>query len=111
MTTDGHPPPIPPDYLRPLVSDRGFAHLPPIPATHAGQPAGHARVYQSSAATEPCLWLQVVQPADRNHPGDGNTIEATIHVRAEDMWHLAQQIEALIRHQNGGALPSWATGI
>ena len=60
-----------PEHLRAVTSDRGFKRLPPISATHGGRPAGQVRVYESSAATGPHLWLAVEQPVDRNHPENG----------------------------------------
>lgn len=81
-------------------TSRGFIWMPPIPATHGGRPAGNVRVYESSAAEDHHLWLQVHQPADRNHPENGKTIEATIHVRASDMRNLAEQILWLIDHRD-----------
>lgn len=87
-----------PEHLRPTKTDRGFQHLPPIPATHGGRPAGQAYVYESSAANGPHLWLGVEQPADSNHPDNGAVIGARIHMRVEDAVRLAEQILYLVEH-------------
>ena len=86
------------DHLQPVKTDRGFKHLPPIPATHAGRPAGRVMVYESSAANGPHLWISVEQPADRNHPDNGEIIEASVHMTLEDAVKLAEQINYLAEH-------------
>lgn len=94
------------EHLIVTKTDRGFKTLPHIPATHAGRPAGHAAVWESSAADEPSLWIEVEQPADRNHPDNGETIRAAIHIRAEDAWRFAEQIQHLVKnHYQGDARP------
>lgn len=99
-----------PEHLRVTKSDRGFARLPKIQATHGERPAGHAEVYESSAAGGPYLWLSLTQPADRNQP-DGDVIEATVHMRAEDAWRFAEQIQHLVRgHYQGDAVPNRKDG-
>lgn len=100
--------PLPP-HLQPTRTDRGFLHMPPIPATHGGEPAGQVFAYESSSAMAPHLWLAVEQPADRNNPDNGQTIKAVVHVTAEDAWKLADQLRTLvINHYQGNARPDWA---
>lgn len=89
-------------HLHVTKSGRGFKLLPPIPGIHGDQPAGEVRVYESSAASGPHLWLSVTQPADRNHPDNGHTIEATVHLAAEDAWRLADQLRYLVEHHYQG---------
>lgn len=95
-----------PEHLKPTMTDRGFAHMPAIPATHGGLPAGQARVYESSSAMGAHLWLAVKEPVNRNHPEADQWNEATIHIAAEDAWRLADQIRALV--SSNGARPDWA---
>lgn len=46
------------------VSDRGFVHWTPVEDTY-----GHeVKVYESSAAEEPCMWLSVDGPVHLNAP-------------------------------------------
>ncbi|MGE5827592.1 MAG: hypothetical protein ACM30G_04410 [Micromonosporaceae bacterium] len=86
------------DHLSYTKTDRGFKHLPAIPGTHGERPAGRVRVYESSAASDRYVWLSVEQPADRNHPENGQVVEATIHMRLEDAVKLAEQIGWLAEH-------------
>lgn len=80
------------EHLRPRVTDRGFMHLPPIVAVHGGRPAGTVRVYESSAAGDPAVWIAVEQPADRNHPENGLTREAVVHMPLDRAVQFAEQI-------------------
>jgi hypothetical protein len=88
-----------PEHLRATTSnDRGFRRLPPIPGTHGGRPAGQVHVYESSAANGPHLWLSVEQPADRNHPENGEVVEATVHIALDDAMKVADQIRWMAEH-------------
>lgn len=85
------------EHLVPRVTDRGFAHLPPLPASYDDRLCGGSvRAYQSSAATsEPSVWLRVDQPTDRNDPRSP-TEEATIHLSANTVRKLIDQLAWLI---------------
>jgi hypothetical protein len=90
-----------PAHLDVTQSSRGFDHLPPIPSEYGGI----VRVYVSSAATGPSVWLCAVAPVDLNDP-TGPAVDATMHLTAEDAWHLAEQLMTLVRdHYQGDARP------
>jgi hypothetical protein len=80
-----------PPHLRPERTERGFQHLPPVAGFHAGRPAGAVRVYESSAAFVPSVWVGAEAPADRNNP-DGPTVEAVVHMPLAQAVQLAEQI-------------------
>jgi hypothetical protein len=82
------------DHLTPIVSDRGFSRLPSIPSDY---PGGRVRVYESSAASSPHIWLTATAPVDLNEP-DGPKAEAPIHLSAENAWKLADQLRWLVEH-------------
>lgn len=81
-----------PEHLTPSVTDRGFQHLPPITGAYGGT----VRVYESSAASGPHLWLAVTE--DGSARLDGETTEAHSHLTVEAAGHLADQIRWLIDH-------------
>lgn len=90
-----------PEHLTVTASPRGFASLPEIPGAYGG----HALVYESSAAEEPHLWLQVTVPADLRDP-DGETVEATIHLDVAKAWQLAEQLMLGVQeHYHGDSRP------
>jgi hypothetical protein len=66
-------------------TDRGFIHMPPIDGTYDDH---RAKVYESSAVSQPCLWLQT---ADGEH-------KATVHLTVENALRLADQIVFLARN-------------
>lgn len=104
-----------PAHLVPVETDRGFAHLPPIPvmlgsaslaeALGAGRlPGGDVRVFESSNADSPHIWLVVRETGHSRL--DGEEVEACIQLPAEQAWQLKEQIEFLIRnHYQGDARP------
>lgn len=67
------------------TTDRGFLHMPPIDGTYDGH---QAKVYESSAALEPCLWLSA---------GDGER-KVHVHLTVEQALRLADQIVFLARN-------------
>lgn len=73
------------------VSDRGFTHMDPVLSDYGG----HVRVYESSAAMHPHIWLTVTSPVDLNHP-EGEMKAAVAHLRLEDAVTLAEQLLYLI---------------
>lgn len=90
-----------PEHLTPIESARGFVRLPHIPSEYGGG----ADVYESSAATEPCVWLTTTAPADLNRL-DGELVEAPLHLTAENAWRLAEQLMTLVaNHYQGDARP------
>jgi hypothetical protein len=85
-----------PEHLTPTMTNRGFLHLPPIEGFHAGRPDGKVRVYESSAASGPHIWINV----------EGNYVtpefvqrgvDVSIHLPLEDALKLAEQIKWLVR--------------
>ena len=82
-----------PAHLVPVASSRGFAYMPELKGTYRDA----VKVYESSAATEPCVWLRVKE-------GD---YSATAHVTAEVAWAFAEQIMTVVRdHYHGDARPT-----
>jgi hypothetical protein len=86
------------EHLAATTSERGFDHYPPIPSAYGGE----VRVYESSAASGPHIWLKATAPANLNDPG-GPTIEAPLHLTAENATKLAEQLLRLVAtHYQGG---------
>jgi hypothetical protein len=85
------------EHLETITSNRGFDRLPPIPSTHAGD----VRVFESSAADGPHIWLKATAPANLNEP-EGRAVEAPLHLTAENAWRLAEQLMLLVRHHYQG---------
>ena len=75
-------------HLQPEVSDRGFTHLPPIPGLWGGVARGQARVYESSAADGPYVWMTV-----RDENG-----EAAVHMPLDGAERFAEQIMFFVRN-------------
>ncbi len=96
-----------PNHLTPMVTDRGFQHLPPIPHSYGGE----VRVNESSAAEHPHIWLNVTCPVNLNEPS-GPRREAVAHLPIEDAQRLAEQIMFLVEHryQNEGPTQAGAEG-
>lgn len=89
------------EHLETTTTDRGFDHLPPIPSEYGGE----VRVSESSAAFGPHVWLRATCPADLNRPG-GPTVEAPMHLTAENAWKVAEQLMYLVKnHYQGDASP------
>lgn len=76
-----------PAHLKATTTDRGFDHLPPILSTY---PAESVRVYESSAASRPCIWLASTERGE-----DGRAVEVAVHLAVEDALKLAEQIQYL----------------
>jgi len=81
------------DHLVAITTDRGFLHMPPVLGTYGGA----VRVYESSAACGPHLWLDVTVPTNPDNP-QGPTTSATIHLTVDDAQRLAEQILFLVNH-------------
>jgi hypothetical protein len=86
------------DYLQVTTSDRGLDQLPPILGSYGDRLTGSSvRVYESSSARGPHVWLCAEAPVDLNRP-DGLKVEASVHLTEENAWHLAEQIMYLVRN-------------
>lgn len=75
----------------PTITHRGFQHMDPVPSTHSG----HVKVYESSAAVSPHIWVNVECPANLNEP-TGPTTRATAHLTLENAAILRDQLTYLI---------------
>jgi hypothetical protein len=80
-----------------MVTDRGLTHMRPVPSEYGGE----VKVYESSAAEGPHIWLQATAPVNLNEP-DGPTHEVPIHLTAESAWRLAEQLRWLVEHHYQG---------
>jgi hypothetical protein len=80
------------EHLTPTVSERGFTRLPPI----VGAYGGTVRVYESSAAIGPHIWLAVNE--DASSRVDQMAAEAHSHLTVEAAGQLADQLRWLIDH-------------
>lgn len=78
-------------HLARTTTDRGLGHLPPIPSEYGG----NIRVYESSAADGPHLWVNVTAPVSLNDP-DGPRVAAPMHLTADNARRLAEQLLALV---------------
>lgn len=79
--------------LEPLVTDRGFRHLLPVSSTYGG----HVRVYESSAASGPHVWVTSVAPSDLNDP-TSPAVEVALHLTLEGAATLSDQLAWLVEH-------------
>lgn len=70
---------------RPTITNRGFAHFEPVQSDSRGS----VRVYESSAATQPCIWLNAVGY-------DGG--DATVHLPLGEVVVLRDQLTWLIEN-------------
>lgn len=77
----------------PVVTDRGFRHLPPVSSTYGG----HARVYESSAALGPHVWLACVAPSQLNDPASP-AVETHLHLTLAGAAALRDQLDYLVQH-------------
>ncbi len=76
-----------------IITDRGFKGFDSVPSTHGGG----VRVYESSAADAPHIWLAAESPEDLNRPG-GLLRHTSAHLRLEDAVRLRDQLTYLIEH-------------
>ena len=81
----------------PSYSDRGFAHMPAVPSEYGGD----VRVYESSAAMGPHIWLTATAPVSLNEP-DGPTVKAPIHLTLANAVVLRDQLTYLINNHYQG---------
>lgn len=84
-------------HLEYETSERGFMSLPAIPSSYGGQ----VRVYESSNAEHPHVWLNAEAPKNLNNP-TGDTVQAPIHLTVENAKALAEQLIFLVdEHYQG----------
>lgn len=81
----------------PTYTDRGFAQMPAVPSEYGG----NVRVYESSAAMGPHIWLTAIAPANLNEPG-GPTVKAPIHLTLANAVVLRDQLTHLIDNHYQG---------
>lgn len=72
-------------------SDRGFIQGTEIESGYGG----FIKVYESSAASHPHIWVNVVCPLNLNEP-QGQMIEAVAHLTIENAENLRDQLQYLI---------------
>lgn len=77
------------DHLTPTVTDRGFTHLPPLDGAYGG----NVRVYESSAADGPHVWLRATTL-------DEGTVH--VHLSANIALQLAEQLVYVVEHHYQG---------
>jgi hypothetical protein len=83
-------------------SDRGFAHWPPV----GGGYGAEVKVYESSAAAGPHLWVTVaaechLESPVRERPGISHGValgEASAHLDMDGARRVRDQLDAAIRH-------------
>lgn len=87
----------PPAWLEAQVSNRGFAQLPIVQARWGADnhPAGSVTVTESSGATEPAVWLEVVDEAE---PGRRN--KAVAHVPLDELAKLRDQLTYMLANHH-----------
>ena len=78
------------------ITDRGFQHMDPIPGTYGGQVSGQVKVYESSAASGPYVWLTVRSFSNPNTQSD--PVEATVHLALAHAECLRNQLTFLIEN-------------
>lgn len=77
-----------PPHLNRALSSRGFARYPPLVDTYGTH---EVQVYESSAASEPCLWVNV-GATDDPEP------RCAAHLTLEQAQQLADQLLDAIQH-------------
>lgn len=72
-------------------SERGFKHLAPTEDTYGGV----VRVYESSSAAEPCIWLRVTHGPhmDAANAAANLTIEQALQVAEHLQWLAANHYQ------------------
>lgn len=74
-------------------TDRGFIHHQEIESSYGG----FIRVYESSAASHPHIWVRVKCPVDLNNP-EGEMLEAVSHLTVENASILVAQLQHLLEN-------------
>jgi hypothetical protein len=70
-----------------VLSNRGFVQGRPIPSAYGGA----VKVYESSAAEAPHVWVMVWSPVNLNEP-DGPSQEAVAHLTLDNAIRLRDQL-------------------
>lgn len=94
--------------VEPTVTDRGFKHYAPAPSEYGGE----VKVYESSAASGPHIWLSAVCPANLNDPS-GASVEAVAHLTLDNATLLRDQLTHLIENHyqvEVGCTGGWLSG-
>jgi len=93
-------------HLRRTRTDRGFAHLPPIvDDTPDPNERTEVRVYESSSAEGPHVWLALRGPNYWHQLSEGEARVAA-NLTTDAAWHVAEQLITLVRaHYQGGSPP------
>jgi hypothetical protein len=73
------------------ISERGFIHGDDIPSAYGG----YIKVYESSAASAPHIWVRTVCPSNLNDL-TSTPIEAVAHLTLDDAARLRDQLSYLI---------------
>lgn len=81
------------DEPTPTMTARGFQHHEPIPSEYGGE----VRVYESSAASGPHIWLTATAPENLNDP-EGNEVKAPLHLTLANATRLRDQLTQLIEN-------------
>lgn len=76
------------------VTDRGFKRLMPI----GGTMGGRIRVYESSNAMRPCVWVATDELDDLSGPVDGPVHTSRIELAIEDIVVLRDQLDWMVRN-------------
>lgn len=78
------------------TSDRGFIHFDAVPDTYGGQ----IRVYESSAAFEPHVWIDIKSQAKLQevHPPPDGITAGTVHLTLEGATKVRDQLTWLIEN-------------
>lgn len=76
------------------TTDRGFKHYEPIETSY-----GHEiRVYESSAATRPCIWLSVKLTEEESRNSGIAPCEANAHMTIEQAEMVRDAIDTAIKN-------------
>lgn len=75
------------------TSDRGFKRFEAVPSTYGGE----VKVYESSAAEGPHLWLNATAPVSLNEP-DGAQVTAALHITLDAAALLRDQLDYLVQN-------------
>lgn len=80
---------------RDIITNRGFRYVEPVKATPGYD--GLVRVYESSAASRPCVWISA-DPSDM-------VVGTTVHLTVEDALMFAEDIIRVCRNHYQWAGP------
>lgn len=95
-------------HLEPVVTDRGFRHMPPITDGYGSS----VHVYESSAADGPHVWMKIRTDDSYENRGTwhGSSkkdhAELCAHLTLDDLVKLGEQIEWFKKNHYQGAHPS-----